>query len=165
MSRRATQRAGVSRGAARAPATTRRALLLLVLSFLLPPALFVACRKPEPAIRILAHRQEFRVTLKSWAPRGDKALAELEVIPSFEPRIDTLTVRIVTFDAGGNEVGSVRAPLKVAGLPVGLPSVVRTEFPPPPPEGGLGVEVEVSPPASAWAEFPELAGMPPPAKR
>jgi hypothetical protein len=164
MSRRAAQRAGVSLAGVWRAAAPALALLLLAL-VLLPLALPIACKKPDPALRILAHRQEFKVTLKSWAPRGDKALAELEVIPSFEPRIDTLTVRIVTFDAGGSEVGSVRAPLQVAGLPVGLPSVVRTEFPPPPPEGGLGVEVEASPPASAWQEFPELAGIPPPVKR
>lgn len=152
-------RAGETRGAG-AP---RR--VAAVLAIFLPPFLPLACSKPEPALRILAHRQEFTVTLKSWTPRGEQALAELEVIPSFEPRIDTLTVRIVAFDSAGSEIRSVRAPLKVAGLPVGLPSVVRAEFPPPPPGGGLGVEVEASPPPSAWGEYPELAGVPPHAER
>jgi hypothetical protein len=144
-------------GARRSGATARAVLLVFA------PTL--ACKEPDPALRILAHRQEFEVKLKSWAPRGERALAELEVIPSFKPRIDTLTVRIVTFDAEGREAGSVRAPLKVAGLPVGLPSVVRAEFPPPPAGGSLGVEVEASPPRSAWAEFPELAGLTLPAAR
>lgn len=105
------------------------------------------------------------MTLLSWQPRDGGIIAEFEVIATFEPRIDTLTARIVGFDELGREVSSQRVPLPVKGIPVGLPTVVRREVGLPPPHGSLGIEVEARPPDGLWNEIPELARFAPDARR
>lgn len=119
--------------------------------------LLLACSRPDPTLGVLAHRQTYSVTLRSWVPRDGRVLVEVEVLPRFKPEIDSLTIRIVAFDGAGGEVTSRRVAVPVRDLQTGLPATRRLEVDLRAEDGGLGVEVEPSPPAASWNEFPELS--------
>ncbi len=119
--------------------------------------LVLGCSRGTPSAEsVLAHRQLYSVTLKSWIQRDYKVFVEIEVVPEFEPEIHMLTVRIVGFDDEERESGSVRVALPVQGLSVGLATMFRREVAMGRPEGGVGVEVEATPAETEWGQFPEL---------
>ena len=86
-------------------------------------------------------------------------LGELQIVPYFKPKINTLTVRVVSFDEAGEEQESVRIALDVTQAEVGLPLVVRRMIPLGKVTGGVGVEVEADPENNVWHLFPELTNL------
>lgn len=140
-----------------APCWERRSAAVALLAV----GVALSCTRPDPVRATLEHRQQFAVELKSWTPRDGAVLAELQVVANFEPRIDVLTVRIVSFDENGTELASRRVGLDVGGLQVGVPLAARRRIDLPVSGGRLGVEVEAFPAASEWTEFAELRDLVP----